>query len=77
MPILRTTAGHYSDEDHINCAYVTYSDTSVDLVVKYETRFVLVFSYKFKRKSNNRSVDITVVVRKNNNIQEFDIIGES
>lgn len=61
MPVLRTAAGHYSDEQHINCAYVTFSATSVDLVVKYDKRFDLVFSNIFKRKTNNRSVGISVV----------------
>lgn len=62
MPILKTAAGHYSDEQQINCAYVQFSATSVNLVVKYDKRFDLVFSNIFKRKTNNRSVGITVVV---------------
>lgn len=77
LPILMTTAGHYSNEEHINCAYVKFSKTSVDLFVKYERRFVLVFSNIFKRETINRSVGITVVAQRNNNIQQFGMIGES
>lgn len=62
LPVLRTAAGHYPDEEHINCAYVTFAATSVNLVVKYDKRFDLVFSNILKRKTNNRSVGITVVV---------------
>lgn len=74
-----TMAGHYSDEEHISCAYVKFYNTSVDLFVKYDKRFVLVFNTRniFKKKMNNRSVDITVVAIKNKNIQQCDIIVEN
>lgn len=72
-----TITGHYSDEEHISCASVKFSNSSVDLFVKYDKRFVLVFNIIFKRKANNRSVGITVVAIKNNNTQQCDIIGKS
>lgn len=77
VPILMTTAGHYSNEEHINCVYVTFSNTTVDLFVKYDKRFVLVLNNIFKRTTNNRSVSITVVALKKNNIEQCDKIGES
>lgn len=45
ITIVRTADDHYDDEEHINCAYLTFSNTSVKLFVKYEKRLVLVFPF--------------------------------